>query len=372
MENIATIFATEVANESTAVLDSIMDEITLESANAINEEYQQIISTYMVMTKVISTMREPESITTESGINTFDNFVVEQLATVGLTKEYFGFEDELTVEAAESNIGGGSKWSKMWEWIKNKILQIKDWLAKVFKAIFNKNKTLLQTIESLEKINLGRPKQGTVNTADFSNLITYLPNVNASVLEYAQGLDKNWDRYDIIVSKIVQLRDKYISFTYDELMDTLSFSKLAEIATVLGHSVYNVKGVLLNITNDNAVYYCMGGKNIRKIARNTYTITNKNTKTTDKVMTPTQIKLTLGALKSIVSKIDSDSARKTSALKDVLTGYEKYKDNIKGDDIAKLSTIILLIMGDLTATDFTNREINKLVRAVAVHIKCYQ
>lgn len=372
MENIATIFATEVANEPTTVLDNIMDEITLESANEINEEYQQIIATYIVMTKVINAIGEPESITTESGVNTFDNFVMEQLSKVGLSKEYFGFEDELTVEAAQVTIEVSDKWKKMWEWIKEKVKQIKDWIVKVFKALFNKNKTLLQTIESLEKINLGTPKQTTVNRDDFLSLVTYLPNINVSIMDYADGLKKNWGSYGIIVDKIIELQGKDISTVYTELKLTYSFSRLASIATVLGHSVYSVKGVLLNMTGDNASYYCIDGATTNKIVRNTYTITNKNTKPTDKVMTPIQVKLTLEALKDIVLKIDKNSPKEVSTLNTTLDAYKKAMDGIKGDDVEKMSTIVLLIMGRLTVTDFTNREINKLVRAVSVHIKCYQ
>lgn len=372
MEYIADIFATEVANGPTTVLDNIMDEITLESANAINEEYQQILSTYAVMSKVINTINEPESITTECGVNTFDNFVTEQLATVGLTKEYFGFEGELTIEAAQVTIEVNEKWKKMWEWIKEKVRQIKDWVVKVFKALFNKNKTLLQTIESLEKINLGTPKQNTVNREDFTSLVNYLPNINASILAYADGLNKNWYSYGMIIDKIIGSQGKDISTIYTELKLTHSFSRLSDISVVLSHSVYSVKGVLLNITGDNASYYCNDGATTNKIVRNTYTITNKNTKPTDKVMTPIQVSKTLEALKDIVLNIDKNSAKEVSTLNTTLDAYKKSMDGIKGDDIEKMSTIILLIMGRLTVTDFTNREISKLVRAIAVHIKCYQ
>lgn len=372
MENIATIFAAEVANESTIVLDNIIDEITLESATAINEEYQQIMATYMVMAKVINATNEPETITTESGVNTFDNFVTEQLATVGLSKEYFGFEDELTVEAAEATIGVSEKWKKMWEWIKEKVVQIKDWIVKVFKALFNKNKTLLQTIESLQKIDLSTPKQNTVNREDFSSLVNYLPDINASIVEYAKGLNKNWYSYGIVIDKIIASQGKDVSTIYTELKLTYSFSRLSDIAIVLGHIVYSVKGVLLNITGDNASYYCNDGASANKIVRNTYAITNKNTKPTDKVMTPVQIRSTLGALKDVVLEIDKNSTKEVSTLNTTLDAYKKSMDGIKGDDIEKMSTIVLLIMGRLTVTDFTNREINKLVRAAAVHIKCYQ
>jgi len=357
------------------VLEDIIDDITMESAMDVNEEYTQIICAYMAMSKVIAAVTEPTTITTESGSNTFDDFVVEQLETMGLTKDYFGFTDNLTVESAQITIEIDGRWKKMWEWIKSRIIQLKEWLVKVYKAIFNKNNTLLQTITELEKIQLGELTQTSVNKDSFLNLADHLPNYNTSLVDYSKGLVENWDRYNMVIDNIIKNSNKEPSSVYDELRLSYSFTRILPISNVLSHSVYSVKGVLFHmatITNPFAQYYTIDGSSSKKIVRTSYEITNNNKKQNDKVLNVNNIKLSLSELKKIVLDIDKNSAALTKKLSSTLDIYKGHMDGLKGDDIDKLQAIVLLIMGRLSVTDFTLREINKMVRAIAIHIKCYK
>lgn len=354
------------------ILDVITDEITLESANSINEEYIHIINTYDVMEKVINVMAKPETITTESGVNTFDNFVVEQLATVGLTKEYFGFEDELTVETAQVTIEVDDRWSKLWEWLKAKLVQLKDWLARVYKALFNKNKTLLQTIVNLENIKLDTKVQTKINNTSFASFITYLPDFSKSLMLYTTGLEGNYSNYTRVIETIIK-DDINLPKCINELRSSSTFKHVSDIAVVLGHSVYSVKGLLVNVYDEKAKYITMDGSAANKIVGSTFVISNiaKINGAAD-TLEPSSIKFILSTLKTLATNLDKNMPSEAKKLESVLTVYT---DSIKINSEAigdTLKAVVDIILGRQTNINFTVNEVTKLVKAIALHIKCYK
>lgn len=348
------------------VLDNIIDEITIESAQDLCNEYTCIMKAYVAMSNIDNAL-----LTTETANNDFDNYVTNQLESIGLTKEYFGFSDNLTIESAQITIEVDDRWNKLWLWLKEKIQQIKEWLLKIFSSLFNKNKSTAKIIDDLIKVNLKNKKQNTLSNSTFTNIINYLPDYSECLLDYAKNLKSNFDNYSSTIDTIIK-NDVQFTKNINELKASEVFRKQSEMSIFLGHRVYTIYGLLLNITEGSAKYLTIDGSSKNKIINNSYVITGTakpNGVTT--VLNKDDIDDVLLALKDVTKSLDNVLSLEGKKLKSLLTVYT---DSIKinTEEVADiLRTVVDIMMGRQVNINFTLNEITKLVKVISLHMKCY-
>lgn len=376
MENtISNIFDKYTQQSDTNVLDTILDDITLESAMSMNAEHQSILNAYEVMDKI------QNDLTTESAISDCNSYLKETLATINLTPEYFGFEENITIECAVLTIeSGDSIWKKMWEWIKEKVKQIKDWVVKVFKSIFNKSKVQYDTLEQLEKIKLGKPKNDFMDNGELLNLSGFMP---LDMNKYTLGL-------------------LFYNNLYKEILYTLKDVDFVSNLTVATNKVLNIIEVnnnndnmnsLLKLNNKKALFKRIGRGtaeyltfNINNNVIHTAIIINNIDSSVSvqpgkkyKTLTPVEINNIIKNCKKILLE---NINREDKALQSIMNKLNvMISDNperipvviIEGNGmvIGKVTTLLKILDCITTYTTFQHSELNKCVKYLALNIKNY-
>ena len=370
MENtISNIFDKYTQQSDTNVLDTILDDITLESAMSMNAEHQSILNAYEVMDKI------QNDLTTESAISDCNSYLKETLATINLTPEYFGFEENITIESAVLTIeSGDSIWKKMWEWIKEKVKQIKDWVVKVFKSIFNKSKVQFDTLEQLEKIELGKLVNKDIETHELKTQMPYLKDYNSTLLSYVKELSINNKRC-FGIAELVDKNKKDLL----KLLETVGKSpdglnRQCTMAKYFGQG-NNINGIFIRVTGSALSYKATYIKIIgTKINGDVVPIENSSDRAgRTPVMSTTQIADMLKELKTLTGFI-KDNLNKTSSMLDSTT--TELNSNISkvdaGSNMNMEVAVIKIISALQDAWAYLNYDISKLIKVTSLHMKCYE
>lgn len=369
MKNVISDIFDKYTQEENNVLDNILDEITLEAAMAINAEHQSILDAYEVMDKI------QNDLTTESAISDCSSYLKETLATINLTPEYFGFGDNVTVESAVLTIeSGDSIWKKMWEWIKEKIKQIKDWIVKVFKSIFNKSKVQFDTLEQLENIELGKLINKDIETHELKTQMPYLKDYNATLLTYIKELSINNKRCFSIAELVDKNKKDLLKLLETVGKSADGLNRQCTMAKYFGQG-NNINGIFVRVTGSafsyKATYIKIMGN---KIGGSVLPIENSSDRAgRTPVMTTTQIADVLKELKTLTGFI-KDNLNKTSSMLDSTTN--ELNANISkvtdGGDISMEVAAIKIISALQDTWAYLNYDISKLIKVTSLHMKCYE
>ena len=369
MENTISKIFDKYSQEDNNVLDNILDDITLESAVSINAEHQSILDAYEVMDKI------QNDLTTESAISDCDNYLRETLATINLTPEYFGFGESITIESALLTIeSGDSIWKKMWEWIKEKVKQIKDWIVKVFKSIFNKSKVQYDTLEQLEKITLGKLVTKDIDGHELKTQMPYLKDYNSTLLSYVKELSINNKRCFAIADLVDKNKKDLLKLLETVGKSPDGLNKQCTMAKYFGQG-NNINGIFIRVTGSAFQYKATYIKIIgTKINGDVIPINNSaDIAGRTPAMSTSQIADMLKELKSLTSFI-KDNLNKTSSMLDATT------TELNGN-ISKVSTggsmnmevaVIKIITALQDAWAYLNYDISKLIKVTSLHMKCYE
>lgn len=364
IDSIITKYGHTVGGTFPSTLDYIMDDITIETASMVSSEYVAIVNTFSVMANIADTLSK------ESGVDDVDGFVVKELETVGLTKEFFGVTETLTSETASiSFVVNNETWKKVWSWILEKLKQLKEWLTRVFDALFNRNKTVFKTIEDLKRITLG---ERLINSIDNSVLIkfnSFLPDFEKSLMGYVEELMGN----NMAFSDAIKNTIKHINSPLGGnkiFVDVISGSG-SKVATILGHKVYDIKGHFINVYGDSASYL-VADSEYTKILRDSYTITgNAKTSKSTTPLTPVQISKTLLHMSMLAGDLDKGMQDEKKSIHATITILEgKLKETDKEDVVSFLPIVTTLIARQQNLS-FNASELEKLIRLIVVHIRCY-
>lgn len=369
MENIISKIFDKYTQEDTNVLDNILDDITLESAMAINAEHKSILDAYEVMDKI------QNDLTTESGIADCNSYLKETLATINLTPEYFGFDENLTIESAALTIeSGDSIWKKMWEWIKEKVKQIKDWVVKVFKSIFNKSKVQFDTLEQLEKITLGKLVNKDIETHELKTQMPYLKDYNTTLLSYVKELSINNKRCFSIAALVDKNKKDLLKLLETVGKSPDGLNKQCTMANYFGQG-NNINGIFIRVTGSAFSYKATYIKIIgTKINGDVVPIENSSDRAgRTPAMSTTQIADMLKELKTLTGFI-KDNLNKTSSMLDSTT--TELNSNISkaenGTSMNMEVAVIKIISALQDAWAYLNYDISKLIKVTSLHMKCYE